>query len=112
MVEINPQTKKPIRIFKYPARALFLPPDIIAEWPRKEAVESIRRQAFEKYEYLCRYCGATVTWATGHCDEETSKGRGGEVSIDNCQILCSSCHIGPKGKHSDRLPKWSKHDSQ
>jgi len=40
-------------------------------------------------------------------DERHSKGKGGEVSVENCETRCSACHIGPRGKHGDRGPQFS-----
>lgn len=74
--------------------------------PRSEAVSEIRRQVFERDDYTCVHCGELVTWKTGHMDEFVSRGKGGEVSVDNCQTLCANCHIGPQGKHGNRRPKF------
>jgi len=77
--------------------------------PRSQAVEEIRRQVFEKDDYQCRHCGEFVTWKTGQMDEIVARGKGGEISVDNCQTLCARCHIvGPRSKHGNRLPQFSK----
>lgn len=94
------------RIIKSKGGACFVPPERLRELPRKDAVEAIRKQVFERDEYLCRYCGKQLTWHTGHCDEIIPKSKGGEVALSNCQLLCAHCHIGPKGKHSNRWPQF------
>ena len=106
MCQIDPKTKTPLRIFKYPAGALFLPPEQIAEWPRRDAIESIRRQVFERDGHLCVKCGATLTWGTMHLHERTPRGKGGEIAVSNGWSLCYSCHI--LGEHGERAPQWSK----
>jgi 5-methylcytosine-specific restriction endonuclease McrA len=69
--------------------------------------EEIRRIVFERDEYHCVKCGELVTFETGHMDEIIPRGKGGKVSVENCQVLCARCHIGPGGKH-DRRPRWTK----
>lgn len=71
----------------------------------KEAVGEIRAQVYRRDEGRCVACGALVTPEQMHMDERQSKGRGGEVSLANCETRCSACHIGPRGKHGDRVPK-------
>lgn len=78
---------------------------------KDEAVGSVRRQVFDRQEEKCLACGKQVYWdgsifQRAHLDEIISKGRGGEVSLANCQILCFNCHVGPDGKHSDRRPRF------
>lgn len=108
LCEIDPLTRKLVRILRHGGTALFLRPEQVVELPKIEAVSQIRRQVFEKYNNRCRHCDKLLTWQTGHCDEIIPKSKQGEVSIENCQLLCADCHIGPKGKHGDRLPQFSK----
>src|SRR5882672_1978935 len=48
------------------------------EWPRTDAVRSIRQQVYER-DKECQRCGKPLTWATGHLDEKVSRGEGGEI---------------------------------
>lgn len=87
------------------------PEPIIREMEHAQAVGEIRRQVFERDEYKCVRCGLDVVWERGYSnsgemDERVPKGRGGEVSVENCQTLCHPCHQGPTGKHQ-RQPQWS-----
>jgi 5-methylcytosine-specific restriction endonuclease McrA len=107
MVELDPTTKKPIRIFKYPAGALFLPPERVAEWPRKDAVAAIREELVKRSGGQCKYCPKTLGPNGGHMHERQWRGHDGEISLDNSVMICADCHIGPKGEHSGRLPKWT-----
>lgn len=74
----------------------------------KEAVGEIRKQVFARDEGRCVACGTMVTEATMHMDERHDKGKGGEVSVANCETRCSACHIGPRGKHGGRRPRSGK----
>jgi hypothetical protein len=56
MVEIDPATKLPIRIIKNKGGALNLPPEQVAEWPRKDAVAAIRKQVFDRANGVCDKC--------------------------------------------------------
>ena len=82
---------KIIRIFRRPAAARTTEGDI-REYPRKDAVEAIRRQVFEKSGGNCRDCGKIITWKF-HMDEEIPRSEGGEISIFNSVALCAACHI-------------------
>lgn len=76
----------------------------VFEYPRKEAVEQIRRQVFERAKRRCEKCGEICTW-NFHMDERIAKGNGGEVSLANCWCLCAPCHVGDNGysEHSNRF---------
>lgn len=77
----------------------------VFEYPRKYAVEFIRKQVLLRANYKCEHCGSRVLWNTAHMDERIPKGNGGEVSLDNCRCLCADCHIGDNGcsSHSNRF---------
>lgn len=95
-----------ITIFKYRWQAVQSPAyDLgkITEWPRKDAVGSVRKQVFIRANGLCERCGARLTWRTAQMDEKVSKGEGGLVSLENCWALCYGCHQGNKdSEHGDR----------
>jgi 5-methylcytosine-specific restriction endonuclease McrA len=73
-------------------------------------VGEIRDEIWKRQDGLCLRCGDYVTKATAHLHEVISRGKGGEVSLDNSIILCSACHIGVRGVHGNRRPQWSKHE--
>lgn len=104
----------PIAIFQSRHDALLCPDwdsgRVELDVPRSEAVGAIRRAVFRRDDFECRRCGELVTWKTGHLDEVISRGKGGEISVANCQVLCAKCHIvGPESKHGKtRLPQFSK----
>ena len=84
---------KIIRIFKHPATARLADGDI-REYPRKDAVEAIRRQVYERSKGQCEDCGALITWGTLHLHERVPRSEGGEISLANCAAICYGCHIG------------------
>jgi 5-methylcytosine-specific restriction endonuclease McrA len=112
-VEIGPEGK-PIRIFNSKA---WLDCENTVLMDRALAVRSIREQVFERSIVLdpeehneCEQCGRTITWSDFELNEIRPKGKGGgksggEVSLENCEALCNSCHqTGPDAAHKDR--RW------
>lgn len=72
---------------------------------RRTAVEQIRRQVFERSRNECENCGARITWNSMHMHEQVLKGKGGEVSLENCHALCGDCHEWrPDSEHGNR--RW------
>jgi hypothetical protein len=107
MVEISPETGLPVRIFKYPGAALFYPPEIVREMPKKDAVAGIRHQIFVRSKGRCEYgCGFSVSencWPNkGEMHEEISRGKGGEISLENSKFICQSCHRNDERGHANR----------
>ena len=85
----------------------------IAQMDRASAVSQIRRSTFERDLYECQRCHQKVSWATGHLDEVIPRGKGGEVSVENTQVLCAGCHVwGKDAKHSDRRPRFGENAAQ
>jgi HNH endonuclease len=79
----------------------------VIEFPRKDAVEAIRRQVFERSNKECEHCGKAITWGTLHMHEKQPKGKSGEVSLDNSIALCYNCHIGREDSaHGNRRPRF------
>lgn len=105
LCEIDPQSKKLIRILRHGGTALFLKPEQVVELPKVEAISQIRRQVFEISRGECRNCSRAITW-NFHMHEQKPKGRGGEVSVTNSVALCADCHLNQE--HGDRKPQWSK----
>jgi 5-methylcytosine-specific restriction endonuclease McrA len=110
ILQIDPKTELPIRIFRIPNESFKFPPEVIREWPKRDAVESIRRQVFARAGYECEGCGTRLTWNMGHLHEQQPKGNGGEVSLTNCRLLCFDCHEGRgDSEHGDR--RWGGRNS-
>lgn len=98
-----------LRILKTTREAVALPADRVREMERADAVKDIRLFVYERcggtLHGECEWCGAPVTFDTGHMHEKHFKGRGGEVSKENCVFICPGCHIGrPDSAHGDR--RW------
>lgn len=104
--EIDPVTRKIIRILKSCGVAIFLKPEQVVELPKGEAVTQVRRQVFDMSHGECRNCGAALNWASFHMHEQKPKGVGGEVSIWNSVALCADCHLNHE--HGKRKPQWTK----
>jgi 5-methylcytosine-specific restriction endonuclease McrA len=76
---------------------------------RQEFSLTTKQQALARQKYKCASCGATIhglhlgdaaqhTWgesAQGHHIRHAA--RGGGNSVDNCVILCRSCHYSAHG---------------
>lgn len=104
-----------IRIFRKNKEWLKTPPENIRIMDRAEAVGSIRQEVFERcgvedftnllYYHECERCGRRITWDTFEMNEKQFKGKGGEVSVKNCEALCYDCHQGrPDSVHGNR--RW------
>lgn len=92
---------KPIRIFRNAADARLSGAEI-TEWPRVDAVRSIREQVYKRASGQCERCGKRLSWKQMHMDERVPRGQGGEVSLDNSWCLCAGCHIlDPWAEHSN-----------
>jgi 5-methylcytosine-specific restriction endonuclease McrA len=102
-VEINTETKLPIRILRH--FEFKLPVERLAEWPKIEAERAIKRQLLAKQGDQCLFCGATINMSA-HLHERKFRSQGGEVSLENSVVICAKCHIGKKGEHKDRFPQW------
>lgn len=103
----------PIEIFKSQSEAIraFMhnPEDCsqnLVEMDRARAVVHIRSRVYARAKGRCEKCNETLTPNTAHMDEKVSRGEGGNISLTNCWLLCSMCHIGPTGEHSNRLPDF------
>lgn len=73
---------------------------------RALAVSQIRRQVFSRQEGVCLRCPNIILWTSGHLHELITRGQGGEISLDNCEMLCADCHLN--GAHGDRKPQFTK----
>ncbi len=105
MCEID-ELGSPIRIFRVASAALAFPPEKVREFPRREAVGSIRLQVYNRDDKSCVRCGKPLTFYQMHMHERKAKGTGGEVSLANCWAMCYDCHEKPNGfsEHGNR--RW------
>lgn len=114
----------PIRIFRTKEWTLF-PVESVQLMDRGKAVGAIRAQVYDRAIidldeglHECERCGRTIWWETFEMNEKRPKGAGGgktggEVSLENCEALCSSCHqTGPDAAHKDRRWQTSKIKSE
>lgn len=77
--------------------------DRIREIPRYDAVSAIRMQVRRRADDHCDRCGCVLPGYAGEMHERVPKGKGGEVSLENCWWLCHRCHqVGPDSEHSNR----------
>ena len=106
LCEIEPDTRKIIRILRFGGTALFLKPEQVMEYPKTEAVKLVRQRVYEIARGECRNCGRAITWHGFHMHEQNPKGKGGEVSVYNSVALCADCHLNHE--HGNRRPQWSR----
>lgn len=92
---------QPVRIFRTPADARLSGVEI-NEWPRYDAVRSVRDAIFRRSKAECEKCGKRMTSKQMHLDERISRGEGGEISLANSWGICYDCHLGIYGEHSNR----------
>jgi 5-methylcytosine-specific restriction endonuclease McrA len=75
---------------------------------REVTTGEIRDAIWKRQDGLCIRCGDIVTKKTAHLHEQKSRGRGGEISLENSIILCFNCHLGARGVHPEKQIKWTK----
>jgi len=83
--------------------------------PRAGAVESIRRQVFDRAAGHCevpkdrKRCNAAITWESGEMHERQPRGmtgfKRGEISVENSLAACKECH---RREHANRRLVWRK----
>ncbi len=113
-VEIGPNGL-PCRIFRDKSWKTC---DSVQIMDRGKAVGAIRAQVFDRATgdspaggeiSECERCGRFIRWETFEMHETVPKGKGGEVSLSNCEALCRDCHqTGPDAAHADRRWQSSK----
>lgn len=107
LCEIEPESRKIVRILRFGGTALFLRPEQVIELPKVEAVKQVRDRVYELSKGDCRNCAASLSYPNGfHMHELKTRGAGGEISIFNSVALCADCHLNQE--HGDRKPQWSK----
>ena len=69
----------------------------------------IRQQVYDRQKGRCRSCDKFVTSEQAHLHERVHRGHGGEISLDNSEILCYDCHLNREefghGKRKPQFPK-------
>lgn len=81
----------------------------LKEWPRAEAVKSIRQQVFERSQGDCEWCSGPISWKTMELHEVIYRSRGGEIGTANSVALCYSCHHNDA--HGDRRLRFGEVDA-
>ena len=64
----------------------------------------IRRIIYDRQAGECVMCSGFVTWEQAHLHEKVFRGKGGEISLENSEILCAYCHL--QIEHGDRQPQF------
>ena len=107
-VFVEVDDKGPVRIFRKPSAARLFDGQI-AEWPRRDAVQFIRRRVFERANGRCEKCNKILTWNGMHLHEIVPRGKGGEISLTNSEALCADCHIlSPDSEHAGRQVRFGR----
>lgn len=73
---------------------------------RVEFTAKTKAQAFERADGKCEECTARLFPGNIHYDHRIPCALGGEATLDNCQVLCRSCH-GAKTTKTD-VPQIAK----
>jgi uncharacterized protein with PIN domain len=77
------------------------------QMPRADAVHVIRQQVRKRAGGVCERCGEVISAVTGEMHENLPRGKGGEVSLENCEWLCHGCHQGrPDSAHGSRRTRF------
>lgn len=79
---------------------------------RREFDKRVRAQAAERAKGHCERCATKLMAGSYHYDHITPDGLGGEPTLENCQVLCLTCHKGktvsednPRMQKADRIRK-------
>ena len=55
---------------------------------------SVKRTAFEAVEGQCEICGVDLDFEAAEFHHKVPLYLGGDCSLENCMVLCYSCHRG------------------
>ena len=93
---VDPDTLLAIRIFKN-HKAMVEAMPYVEDGPTQKmdrglAVSQIRRQIWNRQEGLCARCPQIITFLTSQMHEKIHRGEGGEISLENSELLCAKCH--------------------
>lgn len=75
---------------------------------RKEFSAKIKVAAFDRSGGRCEECTARLSTGKFEYDHILPDGLGGEATLENCKVLCSSCHS--EKTHAGDRPKMAKAD--
>jgi len=79
--------------------------------PRIEFSKKTRTQAWRRAAGRCECCGAKLFDGDGHAfDHITAVEVSQDASLENCQVLCRTCHKLKTGKHD--IPMIAKSNRQ
>lgn len=109
-VELDTPGGAPIRLFRTARHAHCSPAsdeNRLAEWPRRDAMQAIRKKVYDRAQGRCVACDTPLSLNTYHMHERLPRGKGGQVSLENSEARCAPCHIGPTGAHGKRRPQFS-----
>ena len=75
---------------------------------RQEFTRKIKLAAFERANGCCEGCGAKLRPGNIEYDHIIPCELGGDGTLDNCQVLCVSCHRGVGAKTADDAGRIAK----
>lgn len=77
---------------------------------RREFSKTVRLQAAKRANGRCEACHRKLSVGEFHYDHDTPDGLGGEPTLENCKVLCLTCHRIKTHEHDN--PRMQKADSQ
>lgn len=77
---------------------------------RREFSKTVRLQAANRAKGRCEGCGKKLAVGEFHYDHDTPDGLGGEPTLENCKVLCLTCHRIKT--HEQDNPRMQKADAQ
>lgn len=77
---------------------------------RREFSVGVRKQAAARAKGHCEACGVTLPVGGFHYDHDTPDGLGGEPTLENCRVLCLTCHKAKTFEQDN--PRMQKADAQ
>lgn len=73
---------------------------------RREFPAKVRAAAFERADGRCESCGAKLMTSAFHYDHRIPDAMGGEPVLENCEVLCKTCHFSKTaGTDAPRIAK-------
>lgn len=75
---------------------------------RKATVRFAKHNVFLRDNYICQYCGTTVTRSTATLDHVLPTSHGGKTTFENTVTACGSCNAN-KGNNKKIVPKHKPH---
>jgi 5-methylcytosine-specific restriction endonuclease McrA len=73
---------------------------------RREFSNAVKAAAALRANGHCEQCTRRLTAGDFHYDHDIPDGLGGEPTLDNCRVLCRSCHSVKTAKHD--VPRIAK----